>query len=97
MTEAEQLIEARARFKSFHFRDPRGSRELIKIDGLKVPTLGLAVGSFLAITYKSVGDGLTYTHEFGPRNRPLVFVNSDGRQIYILEGGYKFTERGFIG
>lgn len=97
MTEARQLEEARQLFRSFHERDARGINDIVNIAGLKVPTLGLAVGQFFAITYKSVGDGKLYTHEFSPARRPLIYVNSDGRQIYILEGRYRFTDRGFIG
>jgi hypothetical protein len=97
MNEAQQMAEARARFRAFHERDARGLNDIVNIGGLRVPTLGLAVGQFYAITYKAVGDGKVYTHEFSPKRRPLIFVNSDGRQIYILEGGYRFTDRGFIG
>lgn len=97
MNEAQQLAQARERFRGFHEREATGRNDIVKIAGLIVPTLGLAVGHFYAITYKSVGDGVVYTHEFSPKNRPLVYVNSDGRQAYILEGGYKFTSRGFIG
>jgi hypothetical protein len=96
-SEAEQLAQARKRFEEFHERAPRGANDIVKIGGLVVPTLGLAVGRFSAITYQAVGDGHVYTHEFNRNCRPLIFVNSDGRQIYILEGGYRFTSRGFIG
>lgn len=92
-----QLLQARKRFRDFHERDPRGVNDIVNIGGVSVPTLGLAVGDFYAITYRAVGDGHLYTHQFGSTNRPLVYVNSDGRQIYILGGGYKFTNRGFIG
>lgn len=97
MMTALQLAEARRRFEEFHERPAQGVNDIVNIGGLTVPTLGLAVGDFYAITYRAVGDGHLYTHQFGSKNRPLVYVNSDGRQVYILGGEYKFTERGFIG
>jgi hypothetical protein len=112
-TEAQQLAQARERFREFHEVEPRSSNDIVKIGGTapeewiqamarrageRAPaTLGLAVGRFVAITYLSVGDGQTYTHEFNRKNRPIIYVNSDGRQAYILEGEYRFTRRGFIG
>jgi hypothetical protein len=94
----KQFSDARVRFREFHFRDPNPNNlEIINIAGLARPTIGLAVGEFLAITYKSVGDGETYTHDFKATNRPLVYTTPDGQQIYILKGGYRFTGRGFIG
>lgn len=96
-SEAQQLAQARQRFSEFHEREARGRNDIIRIGFHNVPTLGLAVGRFSAITYQSIGDGETYTHEFPIKSRPLIYVNSDGRQIYILEGGYRFTGRGFIG
>lgn len=97
MMTALQLAQAQRRFDEFHERPARSVNDIINIGGLAVPTVGLAVGDFYAITYRAVGDGHLYTHKFGSTNRPLVYVNSDGRQIYILGGGYKFTARGFIG
>jgi len=91
-----QMPEARRRFEDFHYRKPKEG-EIANIGGLIVPTLGLEVGEFIGIGYKSVGNGVEYYHEFSGRNRPLVFVNSDGRQLYILKGGYQFTRRGFVG
>ena len=91
-SDAVQLAEAaKRRSASFTTATLAARNDVIRIGGLVVPTLGLAVGHLSAITYQSIGDGRTYTHNFNARNRPLVYVNSDGRQIYILEGGYKFT------
>lgn len=80
-------------FKSFHAKDPRNG-QLVKIAQEK-PEEALEVGQFFGIAYIAGGD--IYFHKFNKRNRPLVFVSSDGRQIYILKGEYKFTDRGFIG
>jgi len=94
-TIAEQQAEARALFKSFHHREPRPN-ELVLVGGLTQPTVALEVGQFLGIGYKSVGDGKDYYHDFNARNRPSVYVNPHGLQIYILGGGYRFSRWGFI-
>lgn len=97
-SEDEQYREACRRFRDFHGRDPApANSEIVNIGGLRIPTLGLAVGQFVGIGYRSIGDGLDYYHEFDSNSRPSVYVNADGRQIYILGGGYRFTYRGFLG
>lgn len=97
MNELAQWEVARRLFKRFHERDPvEQRREIIKVGGLVTPTVALEVGPAVGLSYKALGDGKDYFHEFSKTNRPLVYVNSDGRQIYILEGGYEFTERGFL-
>jgi hypothetical protein len=95
-SEEQQLAQARARFADFHGRAPRYG-EIIAIEGLTVPTLGLAIGHMTAIGYHAAGTGKFFSHDFSSARRPVLFVNSDGRQVYILKGGYRFTERGFIG
>lgn len=80
-------------FKKFHHRAPK--RGQIALLGME-PEEALLVGKFTRIAYCAL-DGKEYIHTFNKRNRPHVFVSSDGRQIYILGGGYRFTERGFVG
>jgi hypothetical protein len=80
-------------FKSFHKKDPRGSN-LVRI-AMEKPDEALEVGKFFGIAY--IAEGEIYFHKFNKRNRPLVYVSHDGKQIYILKGGYRFTDRGFIG
>jgi hypothetical protein len=80
-------------FKSFHNKDPRNG-QLVKI-AMDKPDEALEVGKFYGIAY--IAEGEIYFHKFKKTDRPLVFVSSDGKQIYILKGGYRFTDRGFIG
>ena len=82
-----------ALFKSFHEKAP-GPGKIIGIEQ-KGRIEALEVGQLYGIAY--IADGKKYFHKFNRNNRPLVFVSSDGRQIYCLKGGYKFTDRGFIG
>lgn len=94
-SEQQQLDDAAALFRKFHKRAPRmGSDEIIQVQGLVRPTVALKVGDFVGIAYRSL-DGEEFMHYFESR-RPLVHVNSDGDQIFILGGGYRFTERGFL-
>lgn len=53
------------------------------------------VGRLDAILYTAKRDGVTekYFHRFS--DRPVLALSSDGSQMYILAGGYKFTARGF--
>lgn len=49
-----------------------------------------------SVVYTTIRDGKRerYIHDF--KNRPVLAISSDGKQAYILAGGYKFTERGFV-
>lgn len=80
-------------YKEFHGKPASRGRVFgIKMEGTEEV---LEVGQFYAILY--IAGGKKYLHKFNKRNRPLVTVSADGKQIYILKGGYKFTDRGFIG
>lgn len=89
-----ELDQARALFRAFQGRDPRG-RELAQLGGVALgPAVALEVGAALSIGYKALGDGKRYYHEFeGPL--PRLYVSGDGRQIFMVGGIYQFTSRGF--
>jgi hypothetical protein len=93
-SEADQAAEAAARFREFYDREPKYG-ELASVPGLDAPTVAMKVGTFVGIAYRSL-DGEEFMHYF-ESTRPLVFVNSDGDQIYILGGEYEFTKAGFDG
>ncbi|MGH9780191.1 MAG: hypothetical protein ACRD33_00095 [Candidatus Acidiferrales bacterium] len=59
-------------------------------------TTGLAIGPVLGIAYETVRDGVTepYFHEFRKRSRPLLAASSDGTQLRIVGGRFRFTESG---
>jgi hypothetical protein len=80
-------------FKSFHEKTPKkGQIVTLRQTG---DIEALEVGQFYGIAY--IAEGKKYFHKFNANNRPRVFVSADGKQIYILRGGYRFTDRGFIG
>ena len=96
MTIEEQYKQARALFKRFQDREPRGDSEIIQVGGLAVPTVALAMGPVVGIGYNRIADGKDYFHRF-EESRPVLYVKSDGSQLYILAGGYRVTERGIVG
>jgi len=59
------------------------------------------VGTVDGVLYTTVRDGRTekYIHEFRKKSRPhlaVLAVSHDGKQLFILGGGYTFTERGIV-
>jgi hypothetical protein len=90
-----EIEKAKSLFRRFQFRAPKPS-EIVQIGGLEKPVIALGVGIADSIGYKAFGDGKLYLHNFEGQ-RPKVFVSADGKQVYFLDGGYRFTERGFIG
>lgn len=89
------MADARTLFKAFHDREPT-ARELAILKQ-KAPEETLEVGTLYGLMYKVREERKPYLHMFGPSARPLVFVNGSGRQVYIVGGKYRFTDRGFIG
>ncbi|MBK9497442.1 MAG: hypothetical protein IPO08_23550 [Xanthomonadales bacterium] len=71
------------------------------IGRLKVPPMprvGVAVGEVDFIGYTTMRDGVTekYIHKFKSADKPLFVVSPDGRQLYMVDGRYSFTERGIV-
>jgi len=94
VSEADDISRARALFEKFHRRAPRGN-ELVRVGGTAAPYVALQVGICQSIGYRSIGDHVDYFHEF-EGTKPSLYVNETGRQIFVLDGSYRFTERGFI-
>lgn len=94
MSEAEHFAQARKLFEKFHRRAP-DARELVLFEPPRGAVPLLEVGILIGLAYRP-RDGQTYYHEFKAPHG-LVCVSDSGRQIMIIGGGYRFTERGFIG
>ncbi len=62
------------------------------------PEVALAIGDVVGIIYETVRDGVKerYIHQFKVKARPLFAVSYDGKQLYLLNGEYDFTERGIV-
>lgn len=69
-----------------------------EFDKPQIPDVCIGVGSVDAICYTTVRDGQVekYIHEFKPHARPLFAVSHDGKQLLLLGGAYRFTERGIV-
>ena len=94
--------------KSFH--GVTDKRRKVKI---RVPRKGetlIRLGRLDAIVYQPEGRsqrrGKTYEHRFGDkgkgvrgRNRPILAVTADGKQLWIINGRsrYRVTGRGIVG
>lgn len=74
------------------------AEEIAEIDLPAVPPVGVAIGDIDGILYTTIRDGVTehYKHEFAKSDRPLFVVSPDGKQLFIVGGRYRFTERGIV-
>ena len=70
--------------------------EYIDTVALPVDDVALAFGHCDGVLYTTVRNGKTeqYIHEFEKGARPVLAVSSDGKQLYLLGGDYRFTDRG---
>jgi hypothetical protein len=81
-------------YESFREKTPR------KIGRIKmpIPKAVACIGYIEALDYRTThGKTATlYRHDFAPGSRPLFAVSADGRQLLMLGGRFKFTERGIV-
>lgn len=89
------ITQATRLFRAYFDRDPQGD-EISRV-AMRGPDDALAIGPLYGLIYHSEIERKPFIHKFKASDRPLLLVSSDGRQIYVLGGGYRFTERGFIG
>lgn len=91
---AARVAKAARRFQRFTGHRAEGA-QLVPYN---VPREVLAVGNILAIEYETVRDGEyeKYRHTFRARSRPLLAATFDGKQLVIVGGAYRFTERGIV-
>lgn len=94
MSDDAQLRQARALFRSFHNKEPRAG-QIIRVVPPTAHVIGLEVGTLLSIGYKAAGNGESFYHEF-EATMPKLYVSQGGRQIIVVGGSYRFTDRGFI-
>jgi len=73
--------------------------ELIaRVSPPKCPKVLAVIGEIDGIMYDTFQDGELekYVHRFDKKSRPLFCVSPDGKQIFLIGGQYKFTERGIV-
>lgn len=63
-----------------------------------LPSTATVIGECDGVLYTTVRDGKTerYIHEFRARDKPLLCVSPDGRQLILVGGRYVFTEKGIV-
>jgi len=68
---------------------------------LKIPSLprvAAAIGYVDGIMYSTVRDDVAekYIHKFAAKDRPILAVTPNGKQILLVGGHYSFTELGIV-
>lgn len=91
----DQLDQAADLYERFSGHDPE---EVGRVRVPPVPRVGVAIGEVDGILYSTVRDGVLekYIHKFRKSDRPLFVVSPDGKQLFLLEGRYTFTEKGIV-
>lgn len=92
---SDLIARAKKLFRDFTGRAPsRG--DIGALNFTQKDTIVFVPGVCESIIYTANRDGKRerYIHDF--KNRPVLAISSDGKQAYILAGGYRFTERGFV-
>lgn len=89
------IVKAQQLFRKFFGRDA-DENEIVDVAMRNAETI-LVIGELDGVIYRSETDAQPLIHRFKKSDRPLLCVSFDGRQIYVLKGAYRFTERGFVG
>lgn len=92
MAKRSSGIERAAKlFKAFNGREP----DFVDTVHLKDYKEVMLIGPVLAVEYLA-DDGHGYRHKFKHKSRPVLAVSPDGKQLFLLEGHYEFTDRGIV-
>ena len=89
-----EMARAARLYEGFREKTPKR----IKRVEFAPPRIAVDIGYVEYIGYRTThGKKLTlYQHDFAPGSRPLLCVSPDGRQLLLLGGRYKFTDRGIV-
>jgi hypothetical protein len=81
-------------FRDFRDKEPR---KLMTVDYV-IPDAVMVIGHVDEICYTTTHGRKTvsYRHPFREGSRPLLAASSDGKQLLLLGGRYKFTSRGIV-
>lgn len=63
-----------------------------------VPKVVIEIGPLDFVGYTTIRDGVVehYIHKFAKRDKPILAVSANGKQILLIGGRYTFTERGIV-
>jgi hypothetical protein len=74
--------------------------EAVSIDNVEheVDNVVMAVGLCNGIMYETLREGVTekYIHEFRKGSRPILACSSNGKNLYLINGSFQFTNRGIV-
>lgn len=89
-----ELRAAVSLYESFREKKPK-RLDVINFD---VPAAVACIGFVEGIDYRTThgSDVQPYRHLFAKGSRPLLCVSADGRQLLLLGGRYRFTDRGIV-
>lgn len=81
-------------YRDFRERTPKR----IRVVDFEVPQAVMVIGHVDEILYTTTHGRKTvsYRHPFQDGSRPLLVSSSDGKQLMLLGGRYKFTDRGIV-
>lgn len=90
MTErTKRLKRANRLYRAFHEQPPR-EHEIIRLNN---DVQLVAIGECTRISYLTP-ENVEYMHKFKKKSRPMLAVSDDGKQLYLVKGKYRFTDRG---
>ena len=81
------------------FEDFSGHRaRYVEKIALDWPTHGLTIGKCDGILYTTKRDGKKehYIHRFNEHARPRLAASHDGKQLLLIGGNFRFTDRGIV-
>lgn len=88
-----ELERAARAYTAFHGETPK---EILTLEIPPAPRTAVSLGICVAVVYRGVRDGKTYhfKHTFRKLARPYLCFSSDGRQLFLLGGDFRVTDRG---
>lgn len=92
---ASRVRQGARLFKSFRLEE---IEQLTDVDIPDAPDVGVVVGMLDSVEYttRRAGKVEHYRHEFAEKSRPLLVASADGKQLIVVGGRYKFTDRGIV-
>lgn len=89
------VVRAASRYRRFSGHE---AESLGKISVPALPKAVACIGECDFIGYTAIRDGQEqkFIHKFAAKDKALLCVTPDGKQILLIGGNYTFTERGIV-
>lgn len=94
----ERIVEVKRAAELYEKFTGHGGETIARVRAPKIPKAVAVIGECDGILYSTVRDGVLekYIHKFKKSARPLFCVSPDGKQIFLIGGEFRFTERGIV-